>query len=297
MLRRKHSEIKRQLLDQTAGIRYRQHLRRRGAVADQGQHGARTAALLPRRRLAEVLDAAAAVMTDALSQGGTSFDSLYGERQRGESGYFERSLDAYGREGAPCRRCGAVMRREKFMNRSSFYCRNVSLVPGADLTDHGMLGMPGASDMQIFRTIRFPCAGTTLPGPALLEMSTTALLPFTVILVIFCRPAGISGLRNVDGIQTADLVEQVTIRLAEIGQGFVEVAAARHHLIEEIPDLLLGRALRWTTATTPRWCGRPFESPLNAKMAMPPTRITTASTAPAIASHLPLPLLGGWGAG
>ena len=40
----------------------------------------------------------------------------------GESGYFERSLDAYGREGEPCRRCGAVMRRDKFMNRSSFYC-------------------------------------------------------------------------------------------------------------------------------------------------------------------------------
>ena len=60
-------------------------------------------------------------MTDALGQGGTSFDSLY-VNVNGESGYFDRSLDAYGREGEPCRRCGAVMRREKFMNRSSFYC-------------------------------------------------------------------------------------------------------------------------------------------------------------------------------
>ena len=60
-------------------------------------------------------------MTDALGQGGTSFDSLY-VNVNGESGYFERSLDAYGREGEPCRRCGAVMRREKFMNRSSYYC-------------------------------------------------------------------------------------------------------------------------------------------------------------------------------
>ena len=31
-------------------------------------------------------------------------------------------LAVYGREGEGCRRCGAVMRREKFMNRSSFYC-------------------------------------------------------------------------------------------------------------------------------------------------------------------------------
>src|SRR6478752_5733297 len=67
------------------------------------------------------VDGTADVMSDALGQGGTSFDSLY-VNVNGESGYFDRSLDAYGREGEPCRRCGAVMRREKFMNRSSFYC-------------------------------------------------------------------------------------------------------------------------------------------------------------------------------
>ncbi|MBP2453201.1 formamidopyrimidine-DNA glycosylase [Mycolicibacterium lutetiense] len=120
VLRRKHSEIKRQLLDQTVvsgiGNIYADEALWRTKI-----NGARTAALLPRRRLGEVLDAAATVMTDALSQGGTSFDSLY-VNVNGESGYFERSLDAYGREGEPCRRCGAVMRRDKFMNRSSFYC-------------------------------------------------------------------------------------------------------------------------------------------------------------------------------
>ncbi|MDT7795423.1 MAG: formamidopyrimidine-DNA glycosylase, partial [Mycobacterium sp.] len=76
---------------------------------------------LTRAKLAELLDAAADVMTDALGQGGTSFDSMY-VNVNGDSGYFERSLDAYGREGDPSRRCGAMMRREKFMNRSSFYC-------------------------------------------------------------------------------------------------------------------------------------------------------------------------------
>lgn len=120
VLRRKHSEIKRQLLDQTVvsgiGNIYADEALWRTKI-----NGARTAALLPRRRLAELLDAASEVMTDALSQGGTSFDSLY-VNVNGESGYFERSLDAYGREGEPCRRCGAVMRRDKFMNRSSFYC-------------------------------------------------------------------------------------------------------------------------------------------------------------------------------
>ncbi|MDV3127208.1 bifunctional DNA-formamidopyrimidine glycosylase/DNA-(apurinic or apyrimidinic site) lyase [Mycobacterium sp. 21AC1] len=120
VLRHKHSEIKRQLLDQTVvsgiGNIYADEALWRARV-----NGARQAASLPRRRLAELLDSAAAVMTEALNQGGTSFDSLY-VNVNGESGYFERSLDAYGREGEPCRRCGAPMRREKFMNRSSYYC-------------------------------------------------------------------------------------------------------------------------------------------------------------------------------
>ena len=120
VLRRKHSEIKRQLLDQTVvsgiGNIYADEALWRAKV-----NGARLASGLSKAKLGELLDAAAAVMTDALGQGGTSFDSLY-VNVNGESGYFDRSLDAYGREGEPCRRCGAIMRREKFMNRSSFYC-------------------------------------------------------------------------------------------------------------------------------------------------------------------------------
>jgi formamidopyrimidine-DNA glycosylase len=120
VLRRKHSEIKRQLVDQTVvsgiGNIYADEALWRAKV-----HGARIAATLTRPRLATVLRAAADVMRDALAHGGTSFDALY-VNVNGESGYFDRSLDAYGREGEPCRRCGAVIRREKFMNRSSFYC-------------------------------------------------------------------------------------------------------------------------------------------------------------------------------
>jgi formamidopyrimidine-DNA glycosylase len=120
VLRGKQSEIKRLLLDQTvvSGIG--------NIYADEALwrarcNGARPAEKLSRPKLAEILDAAAEVMSEALRQGGTSFDSLY-VNVNGESGYFDRELDAYGREGLPCRRCGAVMRREKFMNRSSTYC-------------------------------------------------------------------------------------------------------------------------------------------------------------------------------
>ena len=60
-------------------------------------------------------------MRDALAAGGTSFDSLY-VNVNGESGYFSRSLYAYGRQDEPCRRCGTPIRRAKFMNRSSYFC-------------------------------------------------------------------------------------------------------------------------------------------------------------------------------
>jgi formamidopyrimidine-DNA glycosylase len=120
VLRRKHSEIKRQLLDQTVvsgiGNIYADEALWRAKV-----NGARIADALSRPKLRAVLQAAAEVMGDALAEGGTSFDSLY-VNVNGQSGYFERSLNVYGREGKPCRRCGAVIRREKFMNRSSYYC-------------------------------------------------------------------------------------------------------------------------------------------------------------------------------
>jgi len=120
VLRRKHSEIKRQLLDQTVvsgiGNIYADEALWRAKI-----NGARLAEKLTRRQLGELLDAAAEVMREALGQGGTSFDSLY-VNVNGQSGYFDRSLNVYGQEDRHCRRCSAVIRREKFMNRSSFYC-------------------------------------------------------------------------------------------------------------------------------------------------------------------------------
>ena len=75
----------------------------------------------PRRRLRDLLVQGREVMAEALEAGGTSFDALY-VHVNGESGYFDRSLDAYGQEGRPCRRCGTLIVRQQFMNRSSFFC-------------------------------------------------------------------------------------------------------------------------------------------------------------------------------
>jgi formamidopyrimidine-DNA glycosylase len=86
-----------------------------------GVHPRRRADRLSVRTLVGVLEAATEVMAASLAEGGTSFDSLY-VNVNGESGYFGRGLNVYGRAGLPCPRCGAPIVRERFMNRSSHLC-------------------------------------------------------------------------------------------------------------------------------------------------------------------------------
>mgnify|MGYP003340647479 CR=1 FL=1 len=120
LIRSKQSEIKRILLDQTviSGIG---NIYADEALWGMGIHGRRPASRLSVTNLMGLIDHASEVMRKALGEGGTSFDSLY-VNVNGESGYFERSLKAYGREGEPCYRCGSSIRREAFMNRSSYFC-------------------------------------------------------------------------------------------------------------------------------------------------------------------------------
>ncbi len=119
-LRRRRTEIKRALLDQTlisgVGNIYADEALWRARL-----HGERPGDRLTGPVLRGLLGEVRAVMGEALAQGGTSFDALY-VNVNGESGYFDRSLDAYGQEGQPCRRCGTPIRRVSFMNRSSFFC-------------------------------------------------------------------------------------------------------------------------------------------------------------------------------
>ncbi|BCQ02976.1 MULTISPECIES: bifunctional DNA-formamidopyrimidine glycosylase/DNA-(apurinic or apyrimidinic site) lyase [Actinomycetes] len=112
--------IKRVLLDQTvvSGIGNIYADEALWAAKEQGETAASS---LSKPRISALVDAAREVMAAALAQGGTSFDSLYVD-VAGSSGYFARSLNAYGLAGQPCMRCGTSIVREKFMNRSSFFC-------------------------------------------------------------------------------------------------------------------------------------------------------------------------------
>ncbi|KWV33067.1 bifunctional DNA-formamidopyrimidine glycosylase/DNA-(apurinic or apyrimidinic site) lyase [Micromonospora rifamycinica] len=119
-LRRRRTEVKRALLDQTllSGVG---NIYADEALWRAGLHGARPTDALTAPAAGRLLGHVRDVLGEAIKQGGTSFDDLYVD-VNGESGYFDRSLNVYGREGEPCRRCGAPIRREAFMNRSSYSC-------------------------------------------------------------------------------------------------------------------------------------------------------------------------------
>ena len=91
-------------------------------------HGETPADELSVRTLAKLLRVGREVMVRAIAVGGTSFDALY-VNVNGESGYFARDLEAYGREGRPCRRCGTPIIRSTFMNRSSYHCPRCQRLP------------------------------------------------------------------------------------------------------------------------------------------------------------------------
>jgi formamidopyrimidine-DNA glycosylase len=126
-LRKKNTDLKRALLDQNliSGIG--------NIYADEALWGARLHYLTPTKRLTpakvrELLGEIRAVLQKALLEGGTSFDSQY-VNVNGQAGYFAHSLHAYGRAGTPCDRCGAILRREPFMNRSSHRCPSCQRAP------------------------------------------------------------------------------------------------------------------------------------------------------------------------
>ena len=119
-LRARQTGVKRALLDQSlvSGVG--------NIYADEALwrvklHYARATDRLRAGEVAHLMEAVTDVFAEALNDGGTSFDSLY-VNVNGESGYFDRSLNVYGRVGEPCRRCGAPIRRDPFMNRSSYSC-------------------------------------------------------------------------------------------------------------------------------------------------------------------------------
>jgi formamidopyrimidine-DNA glycosylase len=128
-LTRKRTQLKRALLDQSliSGIG---NIYADEALWRAKLHWARPTETLRPAEVSRLLEAVRDVLSEALKAGGTSFDALY-VNVNGESGYFDRSLNAYGREGEPCGRCATPIRRDAFMNRSSYSCPTCQKAAGA----------------------------------------------------------------------------------------------------------------------------------------------------------------------
>lgn len=119
-IRSRKSEIKRVLLNQevVSGVG--------NIYADEGLWSAKIhpethANALHSGEVDALLVALREVMMRAIDAGGTSIDEQY-KRVNGESGYFDVELNAYGQDGEPCARCGTLIQRLRFMNRSSHLC-------------------------------------------------------------------------------------------------------------------------------------------------------------------------------
>lgn len=119
-VRRRRSAIKRVLLDQTvvSGIG---NIYADEALWASRIHPETSADRLSAAAVRRLLGEVRSVLAKALAEGGTSFDAQY-VNVNGQAGYFAHSLNAYGRGGQPCPRCGGPIRRDAFMNRSSHYC-------------------------------------------------------------------------------------------------------------------------------------------------------------------------------
>ena len=159
-LRRRVRAIKRALLDQSlisgVGNIYADEALWRARL-----HGERSTATLTRPSCAPAArPRSARCSTDAIAAGGTSFDALY-VNVNGESGYFDRTLNVYGREGQPC----PPMRHDRsaetaFMNRSSFFCPRCQRIPEAAT---GSRRMHAVRLIEVQLYVRHPVVDQPLP--------------------------------------------------------------------------------------------------------------------------------------
>ncbi len=85
-----------------------------------GIHPARAAGRIARPRYDRLAEALRSVLRAAIDAGGSTLRDFV--KTDGRSGYFQVSLRAYGRAGAPCLACGRRLRQLRIAQRSTVYC-------------------------------------------------------------------------------------------------------------------------------------------------------------------------------
>lgn len=90
------------------------------ALFRAGIHPRRAAGRVARERYRDLAGAVRAILAHAIRRGGTTLRDFLDPE--GLPGYFEQELLVYGRQGEPCKACGAPIRSARLGNRASCYC-------------------------------------------------------------------------------------------------------------------------------------------------------------------------------
>lgn len=90
------------------------------ALHRAGIHPRRPAGRISAGRYAALHQAIIDVLDRAIEAGGTTLRDFSGAD--GNPGYFQLDVAVYGRDGEPCRGCGAAIRREVIGQRASYFC-------------------------------------------------------------------------------------------------------------------------------------------------------------------------------
>ncbi len=90
------------------------------ALFAAGIRPARAACRVTRKQYLTIAETIRQVLSEAIKMGGTTLRDFV--NSSGEPGYFQQTLNVYGRTGEPCRRCESEIKQRTIGQRSSFYC-------------------------------------------------------------------------------------------------------------------------------------------------------------------------------
>ena len=90
------------------------------ALYHSGIRPGKAAGRVSRLSFEQLADNIKTVLADAIEMGGTTLRDFV--NSKGEPGYFQQTLNVYGREGKPCRKCATIIKQRTIGQRSTFYC-------------------------------------------------------------------------------------------------------------------------------------------------------------------------------
>ena len=92
-----------------------------------GIHPERPAGSIGLQQYSELADKVKTVLQQAIAQGGTTLRDF--TNAQGKPGYFQQSLNVYGKAGQPCPKCNTPIELIKIAQRASYYCGSCQQYP------------------------------------------------------------------------------------------------------------------------------------------------------------------------